>query len=211
MGFGAVVPRPRRARASARRMYSDYIISGTTDTEIARFFEGLRATGCVQSQGPVQIEQVLARKSVGTSYVLYQGSARSGLVYGIVNELGNNDHPRNAFQQWIRNNTANGVLVAQPQEQRTYACISVNAAKRFISAIPAVRARGTRNGRQLEAKHRALSANGCRPTRGQFQIIAVHATAFISLGYESGENWTALTAKDSQGRTVGLIYDSSDL
>ncbi|MFC0590146.1 hypothetical protein ACFFF7_12030 [Novosphingobium aquiterrae] len=200
--------------ASARAMISDYYRPNDNGAfDVYRFFDGLKVTGCQQAGGPIVIEEVLARKRVGATHqILYRGSRSTGAtVFGLVDEEGNNRAPRNAFERWIATYATGGFLNPDPQkspaQKPSYLCPTPQAAQKVISAIPAVQQPGVMNAPQVSAKLAALNANGCTIASGRFEVIAVHGSVFISLGYESGETWTALTALDSHRRVVGILHD----
>lgn len=200
--------------ASARALIADYYrLNDKATFDIYRFFDGLKATGCEQSGGPIDIEEVLARRQIGVAHhILYRGIRPTGdTVFGLVDEEGNNRTPRNALERWIETYATGGFLNPSPQrspaQKPTYLCPSPQAAQNVIAAIPAATERGVLNARQLKAKLAALRASGCTIAAGRYEVTAVHSSVFVSLGNEAGETWTALTAVDDRGHVVGLLHD----
>jgi hypothetical protein len=90
-----------------------------------------------------------------------------------------------------------------------YECITPQSARNVVAAIPAYRRGASHTTRQVQAKNRALQANGCVIARGRFQVEQLHNKVSIITGYEAGEEWYALTATNAQGKTVGILYDVS--
>jgi hypothetical protein len=202
--------------AQARRMLNEFYVAGDTWFNGQAFMRGLTATGCQQLSGPLEIRDVLARKRVISTetgiYLLYRATRPSGeSVFGVVHEAGNNRHGRTPQEKWLQNYSADGVVTANTDGRTTYVCPTPDAAMAVIAAIPLLRdsERGTKVSRQTRARDAALKANKCTRGDGKYTVSNVHNHAFISLGYESGEEWTALTALDRRGLTVGLLYDSS--
>lgn len=201
--------------ASANRLLEDYYRvddAGIFDT--SHFFDGLEEMGCRQGSGPLAMEEVLSRKSLregkAGSYVAYRGRRADGsAVFGIVDEVVNDMHPRTAFGQWMALHAPSGRLVNHPGGGKLYLCRSPDAARQAVRAIPPVREQGAANPHQNRARDPAFAANGCVLARGEFRITAVGTSAFISTGPEVGEDWTALDAIDDQGRAIGLVYDAA--
>lgn len=202
---------------ATRTMLRDYYVKDKDWINISLFFKGLEATGCKQLSGPVKIIEVLERKSfrAGPSgiHVAFR-SVGSGAdlngrqIFGIVHEFGNNQHPRNPLDRWKQIHAPDGVVTAKPAEKRVYLCPTAKAAMNVIAAIPPVHQKGVNQLLQIRAKNAAIKANGCGWANGRFRITAIHTAAFISLGYEAGENWHALTAINARGKQVGILHDS---
>jgi hypothetical protein len=207
--------------ASARQMLNEFHIRGAQSFDTSVFMIGLRRTGCDQKSGPIRITQVLQRKTVvpgqtESVYVLYRGERPDGsVVFGVIHEFGNDTFPRTPQERWLRNNARDGVVQAGANRRRTYVCETPGQARGVIAAIPAIRdsERGREATRLLAARDRALRQEpGCRPVRdARYRVVDSHERAFISLGPDAGEEWTALTVTDSSGRTRGLLYDSGGL
>jgi hypothetical protein len=227
-------PLPRRAdisegfstvicpdEAAARRMFDEFHVPGEQWLDTSAFMRGLRQTGCDQKSGPVRIAAVLQRKTMvpgqtESNYILYRGERPDGSVlFGIVHEFGNDTFPRTPEERWLRLHARNGMVVAGTNRRKTYVCATPEQARRVVAAIPAIRdsERGKAATRLMAARDKALQQeSGCRPVNGTvYRVVRVHAKAFISLGPDAGEEWTALTVTDSVGRTVGLLYDSGEI
>jgi len=57
---------------------------------------------------------------------------------------------------------------------------------------------------------RVLAAQGCQPAaRGDYLPIELGPSVSLDLGYEAGEDWTALRVKAPDGDEIGLVYDAS--
>lgn len=200
--------------AATRRLIEDYYrvnAEGIFDTYY--FFDGLKETGCQQDRGPLTIEEVLSRKVLSDgkagSYMAYRARRPDGdTVFGIVDEVLNDTHPRTAFGQWMELHAPSGKLVNHPGGGKLYLCRSPDAARQVIRAIPPVREPGTANPHPYRARDHAFAANGCVLAQGEYQITAVGDSVFIDIGPEAGEEWTALEATDDKGRKVGLVFDA---
>lgn len=200
---------------AARTMLNDYHVRGGTWLDTTQFFAGLRTTGCEQRSGPLQIVHVMERKTVvpevGGAYIFYRAVRPSGeTVFGIVHERGNDIHPRTPFERWTRNYAPDLRIIAKPQDKRTYVCATPAAAIKVVAAIPDFDRKGVNRTQQVRARDAAIKASGCAWATGTFTVIAVHKSIFISLGYEAGQSWTALTVKNGSGKTVGLLHDVAD-
>ena len=203
--------------AATRAMLRDYYVKDKDWIDIPTFFKGLEATGCKQLSGPVEIVEVLERKSfrpgpsgihVAFRSVGFSGNLKGDQIFGIVHEDGNNRHPRNALDRWKQTHAPDGVVTAIPADKRVYVCPSSKAAMNVVAAIPPVRRKGMNQPLQIRAKNAAIKANGCSWATGRFRVTAVHTSVFISLGDEVGEYWHALTATDERGKSVGILHDS---
>lgn len=203
---------------ATRTMLRNYYVTDNKGFLGPTFFKGLEATGCEQQSGPVTIVEVLERISMGSepsdTYVAFRsigtgGALKGKQIFGIVNEEGNNQHPRNALDRWKRMHAAHGVVTASPADKRVYLCPTPKAAMNVIAAIPPVRQKGVNQPIQVRAKEAAIKTNRCGWATGRFRVTAIHSSAFISLGYEVGEHWTALTATDARGKSVGILHDSN--
>ena len=203
--------------AATRAMLRDYYVKDKDWIDIPTFFKGLEATGCKQLSGPVEIVEVLERKSfrpgpsgihVAFRSVGFSGNLKGDQIFGIVHEDGNNQHPRNALDRWKQTHAPDGVVTAIPADKRVYVCPSSKAAMNVVAAIPPVRRKGMNQPLQIRAKNAAIKANGCSWATGRFRVTAVHTSVFISLGDEVGEYWHALTATDERGKSVGILHDS---
>ncbi len=203
---------------ATRTMLRNYYVTDNKGFLGPTFFKGLEATGCEQQSGPVTIVEVLERISMGSepsdTYVAFRsigtgGALKGKQIFGIVHEAGNNQHPRTALDRWKRMHAPNGVVNASPADKRVYICPTPKAAMNVVAAIPPVRQKGVNQPLQVRAKEAAVKANRCGWATGRFRVTAVHNSAFISLGYEVGEHWTALTATDARGKSVGILHDSN--
>jgi hypothetical protein len=201
--------------AQARRMMSDYTAQGPAGLDQPTFFNGLRVTGCQQRSGPLQIEAVLERKTLETgptTYMLYRARGPSGaIVYGTIDERGNNRHARTPFEAWINSYTEDGFVSDTQAEKPMYICRSPQATRNVIAAIPAHRRGAQHLARQLQAKKRAFQVNGCVLAKGRFRVQEIHNKVYINKAYEVSEHWVAVTATNAVGASVGLLYDASQL
>jgi hypothetical protein len=202
----------------ARRFINDYIIANAYASNIRseRFFEGLAATGCFQGTGPLQIEEVLVRKSVvqgeTLGHILYRATGPSGeTVFGIVNEIGNNSVPRTPFEEWLSLHTQDGILMADHNEKLTYVCSSPQAAQAAVATLSRAKRNGVRGNRLKRAKDSAFRTGGCMATQGRFRVRSVHRSIAVYFGEdaESMEDWTAITALNSRSQVIGLLHNSS--
>lgn len=184
---------------------------GGLDTD--RYLAGRRATGCHDSDEALEIIEVVERRQIGTEvdgpYIAFRAKSLSGsIVTGVVGEGGNNHHPRTSRDRWLRLHAPDGVVEVANGKVTAFACPTVATARAVVKAIPPVRQRGANNPHQVAAFSAALKRYGCRPAHGIFKIVDVSDAAFISLGYESGQEWTALDAIDARSRQVGLVFDA---
>jgi hypothetical protein len=200
---------------TATRMLREYFVANANGgLDLSMFFKGLGVTGCVQTSGPLEITSVVERRDIASNgegpFILFSADRPSGeQVIGIIDEASNNSHPRNDFERWVYLHAPDGTLTVESGETRAYVCSDRAAAARVISAIPPVRQPGERNGHQITAFQTAITQGKCRSAAGRFRVNAVHASAFISLGYEAGAEWTALTVTDAQGREQAMVFDAS--
>lgn len=124
-------------------------------------------------------------------------------------DTGNVKYPPLTLSRWKLLHAPNGVLPIGSKVNRAFRCPSVQAARSVIRLIPPVRNRGAANPQQLRGFAAAIKKHGCRPTTARYLVTDLHENAFISLGYEAGEDWTALTVKQGNTAGIGLVYDAS--
>jgi len=207
--------------SAARQMLGTYYAvqpaprNHTIDTSL--FFDGLKATGCTQNSpdatSVITIEQALARRTLrlaGSSetHLIYRGTNAKGVrLFGIVDETGNEAHPRNAYERWLSEFIPGGVLDYDPATMdAVYSCPTVDGARAAVRAIPS---KGNDTARST-AFARARAANGCRQAAaGRYKITARHENREIACGFECEDVWNALAATDQRGRPVALIFDGS--
>lgn len=198
--------------AAAATMLVDYL-------QHNRMQAGYRATGCrarIENTGPIRIVEVLRRQDMiefGTpaTYMLYRGTMQDGQsVIGLVNERGNNQHPRTPFTRWLASNAPGGTLTIAARARRGHACPSPEAAMKVVAAITEAKRRSAPVARQKAAFTAALRSNGCTAAAsGAYRVTALHQSEMIDLGFEADEDWTALSVTDPRGRAAGLVYDAS--
>lgn len=187
----------------------------TIDT--ALFFRGLDATGCLQSSpdatSTITIQEVLARRTMKLAGgvetdLVYRGVNASGArVVGIVDETGNNSHPRTDYERWLAEFIPGGILDYRPSEMgMVYSCSTVDGARAAVKAIPAKGNATARRGTFAKAR----ITNGCRQAAaGRYTITARHEVRQIDCGFECEDVWNALAATDQRGRAVALIFNGS--
>ena len=124
-------------------------------------------------------------------------------------DTGNVKYPPLTLNRWKVLHAPDGTVTIGSKVNRAFRCPSVSAARSVIRLIPSVRNRGAANPAQLRGFAAAIKKHGCRPASGRYTVTALHENAFISLGYEAGEDWTALTAKQGKISGIGLVYDAS--
>lgn len=232
---GSALPMPQKAdipkdystvicpdEAAARRMFTEFYrvkpAPNNHGTSTDAFFEGLRATGCRQdsphSNVAITIRSVLARRTVALAqgsetYILYRGVNANGVsLVGIVNETGNDQHPRNDFERWLSEWAPRGRLEISGEAGATptFMCPSLTAARMSVRAIPLKGSEAVKNA----AFAKARKANGCRQAEaGVYRVTARHEYRGIDCGYECYDEWNALAATDRRGRAVALIFDGS--
>ncbi|MBN8940812.1 MAG: hypothetical protein J0H01_15030 [Rhizobiales bacterium] len=198
--------------AAAATMLVDYL-------QHNRMQAGYQATGCrarTENSGPIRIVEVLRRQDMiqfGTpvTYMLYRGTMQDGQrVTGLVNEQGNNRHPRTPFTRWLASNAPGGTLTIAARDRRGHICPSPDAAMKVVAAIAEAKRRSAPVARQKTAFTNALRANGCSAAAsGAYRVTALHQSEMIDLGFEADEDWTALSVTDPRGRSAGLVYDAS--
>ena len=153
----------------------------TIDTSL--YFRGLAATGCTQdspaAKSPITIQQVLARRTLALApgnetYLVYRGVNAKGVrVVGIVDETGNNRHPRTDFERWLAEFVPDGVLDHDPATMdKLYVCATTDGARAAVRAIPAKGGEAARNAAFAkaraanEAKQPAFRGAGASGGRG---------------------------------------------
>lgn len=197
--------------AAGRVMLDQYLLAGPQFADTTTFLAGLEATGCAYDDGrvgPIAIERVLERKNMqpGETVILYRGTMADGaVVIGLVHEEGNNDHPRNPLEEWLAWNTMDGTITVAEGERGAYWCPTPEAAMRVVDAIAGLDTAEE----QFAGLEIALSRNFCPAAVGTFQISEVLGEAVIDGGFEAEEVWTALSATDETGTSLGLLYDAS--
>jgi hypothetical protein len=207
--------------AAAREMLGSYYgiqpapQNHTIDTTL--FFKGLAATGCSQSspdaKSTITIQQVIARRTLPLAggretHLVYRGVNASGVrVIGIVDETGNDKHPRTDYERWLSEFIPGGVLDYDPAGMgMVYQCPLIDGARAAVKAIPYKGNDTIRNA----AFAKARTANGCRQAAaGSYKIAARHEERTISCGFECEDVWNALAATDQRGRPVALIFNGS--
>lgn len=191
--------------AAGQRMIADYFVDATS------FVRGLEVTGCAYSSErpePITIISIIARKSAapGETWLLYKGVLANGTsVIGLVEEEGNNAYPPTPLQRWGSMFARGGVLSLSAEDKRGYICPTPGAAIDVVATVL------TTSGaeQQLAAFRAALRRHSCAFASGEFRVTELHHSGYIEIGLEASEDWTALSAIDAQGRSVGVIYDSS--
>jgi hypothetical protein len=197
--------------AAGQLVLDQYLVAGQYFADTTTFLAGLEASGCAYDDGrvgPITIDSVIARKVVqaGETFILYRGTRADGTdVIGLVHEEGNNDHPRNPLEEWIAWNTMDGTITVAEGESGAYRCPTPEAA---MGVVDAVAAAGDADA-QLAALDVALTRYFCPEAVGDFEINDVLGETTIDLGFEAEEVWTALSATDATGKTLGLLYDAS--
>ena len=206
--------------AAALKMIDFFTVRPAPNNHIAdtdTFFDGLRATGCVQngpkSKTPITIKKIMARKTITLAdnqetYAVFTGQNAAGVVFtGVVNETGNDNHPRNAYQRWLSEWTRKGIITITRERfaDPAYTCATPSAARSAVRGLPL---KGSEKSKRA-AFAKALQANKCvRAAEGDYHVTAVHEARTISCGFECEDNYTALSV--TRGRwTVGLIFDAS--
>ncbi len=215
--FSTVIcPRLDAARTMLEHYYRVESPPRNHTIDITHFFAGLKATGCTQDvkqQGAIIINRVYARKTLTLAqgretYTIYSGrDARGQAFTGIVDETGNNKHPRTPFERWKAEWTQGGAIVINnPAEMDpVYICASPDAARNAVRAIP------LKGGEKLKrtAFARGLAAGRCTKSgAARYVVTAKHEERNIDCGFECNDNYTALTATRN-GRVVGVIFDAS--
>lgn len=209
------------SEAAAREMLGTYYgvqpAPRNHGIDTSLFFKGLAATGCRQdspdAKSVIVIRQVVARRTLTLAqgketHLVYRGTNASGVrLVGIVDETGNNKHPRNDFERWLSEFVPDGILNYDPTTMGTvYQCSTVDSARAAVRAIPAKGNDTVRNA----AFAKARTANGCRQAAaGRYRITARHENREISCGFECEDIWNALAATDPRGRPVALIFNGS--
>jgi hypothetical protein len=92
---------------------------------------------------------------------------------------------------------------------RAYHCARFADARAVIAAIPPPKQPRVTARAQTAAMRSALKRLRCMPASGTYQVTGLGPEVEINHGFEASENWTALEALATGGRTVGLVFDSS--
>lgn len=212
-----ICPSETAAREMLRTYYGVQPAPRDHSIDTGLFFKGLAATECEQggpdAQSVITIRQAVARRTLslagGTeTYLVYRGTNAKGTqVVGIVDETGNNKHPRTDFERWLSEYIPDGVLAYDPAAMdKLYMCPSVDGARAAVRAIPAKGSATVRNA----AFAKARTANACQQAAaGRYKITARYESRTIACGFECEDIWNALAATDPRGRPVALIFDGS--
>lgn len=203
---------------AAERMFNDYhsVKPAPNDhgIDVDLFFEGLAATGCTQTSGPITIDTVTARKSLTISgkperYVRYIGrDAKGATVHGIVNEDGNNGYHRTALAEWLGQRSADGWLDARGSSEEGWTfqrCATVADARAVVGSLSGITDERTFR----DTLSKALVRAGCRPASDRYFVLGKFEEASIECGDECFIDLTALEARDRSGQTIGLVFDGS--
>ena len=210
--YSAVICPNQASAATMLRDFHQESSYGNLDTP--KFMEGLSATGCEQRGGPLEIDNVIDRRTIGNGqdgpFIAFKAHRPDGTaVFGTVDEGGNNRHPRTPLERWTQLHAPDGMLEAGANGLATYRCPTASSAQAVVSAVPKGSESGEPDPKQASAFKAALKSQKCAPAAGKFRVTEVHGSIFISLDIESGEDWTALSVTDASGATVGLVYDAS--
>ncbi len=209
---GAVVPETHSVvicpdAAAAARMLDDYYRAGPFIMETARFFEGLRDTGCTQAGGPVTVRRVTQSRSFTftssdqpQAHIRFEGETAAGApVHAIVDVEA--FRVRTPLEEFLMMQGGDGVLALDANSWR---CPTPDAARTVLRGVP--------EGRP-EAERQATFARlvrhwGCAPAEGRFRIL----DAFESIGFADqyeGHGFRALSATGDDGPEIGLIFYES--
>lgn len=197
--------------AAGRDVLDNYLVPGELFVDTTTFQRGVEANGCGHRQdrvGPIKIEAVLDRRNVqpGQTYIVYRGTMADGAsVIGVLHEAGHNAHPRNVLEQFLAVNTQSGVIAVGEGEHGAYSCPTPNGAVAVVDAAAA----STDPLQQLAALRTGLAEHGCVAAVGEFRVTAWHNDVYIEGEYTADQGWTALSAVDQNGGTIGLLYDAS--
>lgn len=212
-----ICPNEAAARQMLDRYYGVQPAPQNHTIDTGSFFQGLEATGCTQKSpdaaSAITIRQVVARRTLALAggsetYLIYRGANATGTaLVGIVDETGNDKHPRTDFERWLSEFIPEGRLDYDPAEMSVvYACPVVDGARAAVRAIPAKGGDKAQNA----AFAKARAANGCvQAAAGAYRISARHEERNIQCGFECDDVWNALAATDARGRAVGLIFNGS--
>lgn len=182
--------------------------------DIPLLFRGLAVTGCEQRSGPVEISEVLGRRTLDlgyseNTYVAYRGTRPGGLeVFGLVDETWNDRLPRSPLEAFHQAWTEEGWLSAGRSEygaeKLVLVCAGPQQARDTIRSL-ADQARASDKA-QNTAFRRAARRHGCRSSPDRFRVSEVHESSWIGCGEECAVEWTSLTGNDEAGRQVGLLF-----
>lgn len=212
-----ICPDESAARAMLDRYYGVQPAPRNHVIDTGLFFEGLAATGCRQdspdAKSVITIREVVARRTLALAesketHIVYRGTNASGVeLVGIVDETGNNTHPRTDFERWLSEFVPGGVLAYDPATMgMVYSCATLEGARSAVVAIPAKGDDGARSAAFVKAR----TAHGCRQAAaGRYRITARHEERVIACGFECEDVWNALAATDARGRPVALIFNGS--
>lgn len=186
--------------------------------DIDLFFQGLKATGCVQPgtdlKGTVTIDQVLQRKTLDLAsgperMIRYAGrNAQGQKVAGIVDEDGNNAYPRTELAEWMSQRGSDGWLDARnndPANLIFYRCDSVEGARNVVASAGKAK---TEKAMQAALKQ-ALAREKCRAAGDRYFVLGRFENATFDCGVECAIELNALEAIDRSGTKVGLVFDGS--
>lgn len=184
----------------------------TIDVEL--FFEGLAATGCKQTSGPIVIDSVISRRTLQLAdrperYIQYSGRDSAGAtVHGIVSEDGNNGYHRTELAEWLGQRSSDGWLDARSSAEEGwifYRCETVGEARTIVAALAGI----SEEKAFRSALEKALSRSKCRPASDRYYVKAKFEYAGVECGDECFIELNALEARDRSGRDIGLIFDGA--
>lgn len=188
---------------AAARMLDAYYVAGPHILDTARFFEGLRETGCTQEGGPVTVERIDQARTFpfGTgpeTHFRFEGRTGAGtLVHAIVDTRAFRPPPTelDSFLELI----GSGGDV-ELNEELDLRCPSAEAARAVARGVPE-----SGSNAQRRARFDALAAEqGCTSATGTFRVTDI----FEWVGFESPDgtySYHALAAT-AGGQDVGLLF-----
>jgi hypothetical protein len=206
-------------RAAAERLLSDFYASNDPANnliDIPLFMRGLAETGCEQLSGPIEIQEVIARRTLDLgwsveTHIAYRGVRPDGsVVWGVVDETWNDRLPRTPLEAFVQQLTDGGWLPSAAEwaadATQILVCPGPAEARAVIAAMPDPL--NSSESSQRRGFERARRANRCAPApaNGRYRVTAVFETNSVGCGYECGTSWTAVAAETPAGLSVGLLH-----
>lgn len=188
---------------AAARMLDTFYVAGPHILDTARFFEGLRETGCTQEGGPVTVERIDQARTFSfgggpETHFRFEGRTGAGvLVHAIVDTRAFRPPPTE-LDSFLELVGSDGDV--ELNEGLDLRCPSAEAARAVVRGV-------SEDGEnaQRRARFDALAAEqGCTSATGTFHVNGV----FESIGFESPDgtySYHALSAT-ADGQDVGLLF-----
>ncbi|MDQ8755300.1 hypothetical protein RCO27_03570 [Sphingosinicella sp. LHD-64] len=188
---------------AAARMLDDYYEAGPHILDTARFFEGLRETGCTQEGGPVTVDRIDQARTFPLgggpeTHIRFEGRTASGTLVQAIVDTKAFRPPASELDSFLELVGSEGDI--ELNEELDLRCPTLAAARAVVQGVPEDGSNSERRAR-FDA---IASAQGCTSATGTVRVTGV----FEWIGFESPDgpyNYQVLSAA-VDGQEVGLLF-----